>query len=521
MTNGKDYLREQFLRAWRLLSNLIDQSRRDHVKQHLLEASKADFDFFLLVVLSSIIATQGLLANSPAVIIGAMLVAPLMSPIIGIGLSSIGGDEKMLRDSATSLAQGAFFAILLSTLLAAANEQLPFVALQIDSLPTEVLSRTQPSPLDLIVALAGGIAAAFALAMPNISAALPGVAIATALMPPLCTVGIGIALGRWDVAGGAFLLFVTNAITIAFAAVLVFSALGFRPVRQADGHYHMRRSLIISGLLTAVLLVPLTIISVNFVRAATEDRIIENIVHQQIDTRDNAELIEWSVSRSSDKLQIFLTVQTLAPLSYEEGLEIQDAIGDLLQRDAKISLPVEILINQILAVRLDPRIPPTATPTPTSTNTPTPTYTFTPGPSPTATNTPTITPTATNTPSLTPTPTATRTPTSTPTNTPTPSTGKIVYSVFPGPYLRQFPNGPIIAGLAPGEPLTVLYGSEISGGVVWVEVRDGAGRVGWIPQIYLSVFTPVPTNTQTPTPRPEEPTLTPAPTGSPTASPTP
>lgn len=523
MNNGKDYLRRQLLRTWRMLSQLIDQDRRDHVRSHLLESSKADFDFFLLVVLSSIIATQGLLANSPAVIIGAMLVAPLMSPIIGIGLSSINGDEKMLRDSATSLAQGAFFAILLSTLLTAANEQLPFVALQIDSLPTEVLSRTQPSPLDLIVALAGGVAAAFALAMPNISAALPGVAIATALMPPLCTVGIGIAIGRWDVAGGAFLLFITNAITIAFAAVLVFSALGFRPIRKTDGHVHMRRSLIISGLLTAFLLIPLTVLSVNFVRAATEDRIIERIVHEQIDTRDNAELIEWSITRSSEKIQIYLTIQVLTALTYDEGLRIQDAIGDLLQREANITLPIEILINQIFAVRLDPRIPPTATPTPTPTETPTPTATFTPGPSPTATNTPTSTPTFTATPTETPTPTSTSTPTATPTNTPTPSNGQIVYSVFPGPYMRQFPNGPIIAALAVGERLTVLYGTDISGGVVWVEVRDSVGRTGWIPQIYLSIYTPVPTSTPTATPRPEEPTLTPlpSPTGSLTPPPTP
>ncbi len=515
----KDFLKEQFFRAVRMLRSLIDEDRRKHVRNQLLDGSKADFAFFLLVVLSSVIATQGLLSNSPAVIIGAMLVAPLMSPIIGIGLSSINGDENMLRDSAASLALGAFFAILLSTLLTAANEQLPFVALQIDSLPSEVIARTRPSPLDLIVALAGGVAAAFALAMPNISAALPGVAIATALMPPLCTVGVGIALGRWDIAGGAFLLFITNAITIAFAAVLVFSGLGFRPLIKKEGNSLMRRSLIISGLLTAVLLIPLTIISVKFVRAASEDRIIDRILQQEVGVLTSAELLEWNINRSSEKVQIFLTIQTIRPLTYQEGLELQNSIGDLLQRDAEISLPVEILINQILAVRLDPRIPPTATPTHTPTDTPTATATFTPGPSPTPTNTPTITLTPTATPTQTPTATSTLTPTPTPTNTPTPSQGMMSHTIFPGPYLRQFPNGPIIATLPLGEPLTILYGLQVSAGVVWVEVQDTTGRIGWIPQVYLVVFTPVPTSTPTPTLLVDEPTATLQST--PTSSPTP
>ena len=211
-------LRIRLLYRWRRITRTITPERRAEVQILLRDSSSPDFGFFLLVVMSCVIATLGLLVDSAAIIIGAMLVAPLMSPIIGMGLSSITGNSRLLRDAASALLRGALLAVLISFLITFANRYLPFIVLQ--SLPQEVLSRTNPGPIDLGVALAGGLAAAFALAMPNISAALPGVAIATALMPPLCTVGIGLAMGRMDVAGGATLLFTTNSVTIAFASSL-------------------------------------------------------------------------------------------------------------------------------------------------------------------------------------------------------------------------------------------------------------------------------------------------------------
>ena len=184
---------------WRRVIPPVSEARREEVQAQLRDSSHPDFDFFLLVLLSSVIATLGLLVSSPAVIIGAMLVAPLMSPIIGMGLASIRGDDRLARDALSALLRGAVLAILISFLLTWANTYLPFLDLRADELPAEIISRTQPSPIDLLIALAGGLAAAFALAMPNISAALPGVAIATALMPPLCTVGVGLAFRRWEV----------------------------------------------------------------------------------------------------------------------------------------------------------------------------------------------------------------------------------------------------------------------------------------------------------------------------------
>lgn len=433
------------------------------VTQEIRQSATSSFDFFLLVVLSCSIATLGLVTNSPAVIIGAMLVAPLMSPIIGVGMSSITGDSFLARNSATALLRGAVLAVLLSSLMTLINANLPFVVLQ--ELPNEVLARTHPSPIDLGIALAGGLAAAYALTRPNISAALPGVAIATALMPPLCTVGVGLALTRWDVAGGALLLFITNAITIAFAAALVFFLRGFSP----DTHIINRRlprSLIISALITFTLLVPLTYYSVQFFQQANENRLINEVVNAEV-ANMGAELVELNLSRTSGALDLIITISTSRTLHYEEVISLQKAIVDGLQR------PISLKVNQIFAERLDPLIPPTPTSTPTLTPT------NTPGPSPTVTASP-------------PPPTATST--FTPTATATPGLGQAISTGVPRLQLYQSPNGPVIGQIRSGQGLTLLYGKQEESGLIWIEVMDSDGRVGWIPEIYLLVVTATPFN---------------------------
>ncbi len=475
-------LRIRLLYRWRRITRTITPERRAEVQILLRDSSSPDFGFFLLVVLSGVIATLGLLVDSAAIIIGAMLVAPLMSPIIGMGLSSITGDSRLLRDAASSLLRGALLAVLISFLVAYANRSLPFIVLQ--SLPQEVISRTNPGPIDLGVALAGGLAAAFALAMPNISAALPGVAIATALMPPLCTVGIGLALGRMDVAGGAMLLFTTNAVTIAFAASLVFFSLGFSPGFK-NSMRRIPRSLQISALLTIVLLSSLSYLSYNLVKQANENLLIEEVVKQQVAKIPGAELVEWTPNPSGTELNLNIVIRTNRILSYEDSVALQKAIADRLQR------PVAVIVNQVFAARLDPLIPPTFTATPTNTSTPTP------GPSPTLTPTPTATPTFTPSPSPSPTPTDTPTATPTPTFTPTPALAQVRNAFLPGLRLRQSPGGPVIATLREGEQLEVLYARQIIDGLVWIEVRDREGRVGWIPAFYLLTITQTPTITPT------------------------
>ena len=180
-------------------------------------------------------------------------------------------------------------------------------------------------------------------------------------------------------------------------------------------------------------------------------------------------------------------MRTLKPLLYEDSVALQKALADRLQR------PVAVVINQVFAAALDPLFPPTFTPTPTIT------LTYTPGPSPTPTATRTLRPTITATVVNTATPTPTNTPTNTltPTNTTTPFPVQVVNTQLPGYSLRQWAAGPEIARIRNLQLLTVLYGYEVVGGMVWIEVIDEEGRVGWIPQVYLVTITPSPSETPT------------------------
>ena len=456
----------------------LPRTRRRKLVDEITESSSPKFDYFLMVILSSAVATLGLINDSPAVIIGAMVVAPLMSPIIGIGMASITGNSKLAQNAFTAIIRGALFSVLIAILLTLSNIYLPFVPLSIQELPKEILARTQPTPNDLVIALAGGLAAAYAMTQPQLSAALPGVAIATALMPPLCTIGIGIALGRWDISSGALLLFVTNTVTIAFAATLVFFLQGFSPSRVKEDH-KVPGSLIAAGVITGILLISLSFLSYRSFTQAKNNQMINTIVTTEVASMNGAELVELNITHTEAEMQMNITIRVSTPLTYDQVIVLQQSIVNRLDQ------PISLVVNQILAERLDPLIPPTPTPTPTI------------GPSPTKTNTPLPSSTPTKTPTASPTPTSTPFPT----NTPTPGLARIIPTHFlPYYYLYQSPGGPIIATLRQNQLLQVLYKTQIYEGLVWLEVMDEDGRIGWVPQIYLLYLTPIPIESSTVTP---------------------
>jgi hypothetical protein len=288
-------------------------------------------------------------------------------------------------------------------------------------------------------------------------------------------IGIGIAMGRWDVAGGASLLFLTNAVTIAFAAMLVFFALGFAPKREKGRR--VPRALIISALFTLILLIPLTLLSVSFFRAASENRQIEAVVKDEVAKYD-AEMTDLQPLQDGETLHLTITLRVPRQLRYEDVTQMQEDIALQLQR------PVSVVVNQVVAAQLDPLIPPTLTITPTFTLTPT-AATFTP----TTTFTPTIT--------LTPTPSPTPIP---PTPTATPQLAQIPRNAVRTLDLVQQPGGPSIGKIRPGDFVTVLYETEVYDGLVWWQVVDVDGRLGWLPQVDMLVVTYTPTKTPTPTP---------------------
>ena len=174
--------------------------------------------YLLQVALATAIAHLGLLMNSSPVVIGAMLISPLLAPIMGFGFAIATFDERLLRRSLTTLGVGTAIAIAVAVALTAASP--------ITEATPALLARVRPSLLDLLVAVFGGIAGAYAL-LRKFSATLVGVAIATALIPPLATIGWALTLGRFEYAGGALLLYVTNSAAIGFMATAVARFNGF------------------------------------------------------------------------------------------------------------------------------------------------------------------------------------------------------------------------------------------------------------------------------------------------------
>ena len=202
----------------KLLKIKLTEERKVQVYESLSAGSDPSGSFFLLVAVSTLIAAFGLVMNSTAVVIGAMLVAPLMTPILGLSLALVRGDARLLGHAARSEVVGIVVAIVASALLG-------FIMPYFEATP-EMLSRTRPNLFDLLVAVFAGLAGAYALVNEKLSPVLPGVAISTAIVPPLANVGLSISLGAYEGAWGSFLLFFTNFLSILLVSAVVFFAAG-------------------------------------------------------------------------------------------------------------------------------------------------------------------------------------------------------------------------------------------------------------------------------------------------------
>lgn len=200
-----------------------------------------------MLMASIMIASLGLDLDSPAVIIGGMLISPLMAPILGLGLGAGINDREIIRKSLFHFGVALFIALTTSTLYFALT---PF-----GKITHEIASRTEPTTLDMLIAFFGGIAGIISYARKDLSTTLPGVAIATALMPPLCVTGFGIASGEWDVALSSFYLFFINTFFITVATYIMVRFLRF-PYRRYVNRKERMRNTIYTFLFSAVVAVP-------------------------------------------------------------------------------------------------------------------------------------------------------------------------------------------------------------------------------------------------------------------------
>jgi uncharacterized hydrophobic protein (TIGR00271 family) len=289
---------------------------KEKLRHNFEENSIPSFSFYFMLMLSTIIATLGLLADSTATIIGAMIIAPLMNPIMSLAYAIISGNQLLLRRSAMSLITG----ILLTILVASMVTHL----INLNLARQEIIARSNPNLLDLGVAMAAGAAAAFANTRKSIANALPGVAIAVALVPPLSVVGIGLALGNQlslevglslashNLAQGAFLLFITNLVGIIFCACLVFL------FQRYGNWFNALKGLLIALISLSLIYIPLDISWREILLRAQVRQGLKVLRKSRPNLFKNSFLqslnVDFQTSPTSGKKVIYIEIQALAPL---------------------------------------------------------------------------------------------------------------------------------------------------------------------------------------------------------------
>lgn len=208
-----------------VFTNFTEKDKVNAVER-LISGGTPSQDFFLMVVLSILTATFGLLLNSSAIIIGSMLIAPILYPVLSLSLGIIMADYKVISRS--------FWTLVKSVVLGAAFANMATLVFssQFSGITEEIASRAEPSLVSVIVAIIAGLAASFALVKPQLNETLPGIAISVAMIPPIAVMGIGIAELNWQLVSGSFLLFLVNTIGVVFASMIVFSLMNFYGQKQ-------------------------------------------------------------------------------------------------------------------------------------------------------------------------------------------------------------------------------------------------------------------------------------------------
>lgn len=262
-------------------------------------------------IFATIVACYGLLADNAAVVIGAMIIALLLEPIIGIALGLIDGDNQLLFKALLAEIAGIALVLIIAFIIGKIHQDIP--------LGKEIYSRTAPNLLDLIVALASGAAGAYAIVSPRVNVGIVGVAIATALVPPLSTSSLLLARGEFQLAFGAFLLFFANFVAIQISSSIVLWLHGYHRVNNRyQGPVHLFfRNVISFGLLISIALT----LSLSFKQAIAKQK-FETAVHYQLlqALQDccGAVLIGLGFDRKSEKMLVTAVVRTLTALTPQQ-----------------------------------------------------------------------------------------------------------------------------------------------------------------------------------------------------------
>lgn len=312
---------------------LIKKASDDDFKDLLTvlkDNSTFSVTYLILMILSTLLATTGLFANSAPVIIGAMILAPLMAPIISLSMGIIRTDQFLLFKSIKTLVIGIFMALLFSSVYT--------LFIPLEQITAEMQGRLHPNLLDLLVAVFSGIAGAYATSKEEIAKSLAGVAIAVALVPPLSVTGIGIGLGNIDVIYGSFLLFITNLVGITLSAALTFIILGFAPVTKA------KKGVFYTSLIMSIVAIPLFL---SFMKVVDRNKYLDDLNSIKTITidKEKIDLNINTIENRKDNILVDIEVISNKPLSLTTYNSIKNKLQEKTDKKIVLKITPIFLLN--------------------------------------------------------------------------------------------------------------------------------------------------------------------------------
>ncbi|HEY3998158.1 MAG TPA: DUF389 domain-containing protein, partial [Candidatus Xenobia bacterium] len=325
----------------------LSAEQEETVVGNIFAAGRVSAPYFILLLLATIIATYGLVTNSTPTIIGAMIVAPLMGPIVGLGLAAVRGDRAAFSRAASAEAAGIVLVLLASALVA-----LLVGPKNIDMRAAEIVNRTRPTLYDLVVGFAAGLAAAYCQINPRVNSSLAGVAIAVSLVPPLCVTGLSLTgvlahRGTLAEAMGSLMLFVANFLSIQLASLAVFLAAGLGELNSLLSDPRLRSALAINLLLLGLMGWFLGSQLEGLLQERHYRIEMHDLLAAQVDEVPGAILRDLDVHEQGQVLNVSAMVNTPEEFSPAAVGSMEDKLAAAVHR------PVELQVHTVVTYTLD------------------------------------------------------------------------------------------------------------------------------------------------------------------------
>lgn len=331
MSEVKENVTERGRRFRQLLRIFfIDQKRQNKVTDQIKENAKSDFDFYVLTLFSGIIITLGIIIDSTPVVIGGMLIAPLVWPILALSLGVATGRSRLVQSSLIQLFKSILIILIVSSLVG-------LIAPELVVTNEELLSRVSPTMFELLIGLAAGFIGAFIIVYPKIGSAIAGVVVAAAIVPPIATLGLSLAKGDFNSALGSSLLFLSNLIAIAFSATILFLLANFRAHTETTQE-KSKSSLVWIILMLIIIFIPLVLITKQTSSSVKRVKIVRDVVETVL---GGVGVSDIKIIEKESLLSVSLTVKSAEKIDNEKIEAIQNILAQRL--DNSVFMKVSII----------------------------------------------------------------------------------------------------------------------------------------------------------------------------------